>query len=128
MSSQTGKYAIPYTQSSDTVASVAATMQALANRVDLLLGETGIWTPVMAANTQIATVITLARVYPGNVAAAQPGFVAVEVAGSVGSGVIVQHWVDTFTGTSTTITGFTLHAISSTATTRQFSWRFVPVL
>lgn len=128
MSTTTAKYGIQYAQLADTVASLAATMAQLAGRVDLLLGESGSWSPVMAANTVSNTVITLARSYPGNVGAAVPGIVIVEFAGSVGSGLTVFTWVTAWAGTSTTITGFTLNAISSNATTRAFHWRFIPVL
>lgn len=128
MSTTTAKYGIQYAQLADTVASLAATMAQLAGRVDLLLGESGGWTPAMTAGVAIQTNVVLARAYPGNVANAVPGIVIIEFAGSVGGAATVFAWVDTWTGTGTTITGFTLHAISSTTTNRAFHWRFLPVL
>jgi hypothetical protein len=103
-------------------------MAALANRVDLLLGESGVWTPTLVANTASTTAITLGRTYPGNATATPSGIVIVQCQNAAGSGVTLQTWVNTFVGTATTVTGFTLGAICSAAGARTFVWRFIPVL
>lgn len=128
MAAQTTKYKIDYAQLTDTVASLATTIQNLANRVDLLLGESGTYTAAMTAATVHNQAITLARTYPGNVGAAVPGIVIIEHASSIGGAATVFEYVDTWTGTASTITGFTIHALSSTTTSRTFHWRFIPVL
>lgn len=132
MSSFTAKYAIPLLQSADPVASSPTVLAALANRVDLLLGETGIWQPTLVAATAASQAIVLARTYPGNATAggATPaGAVIITLdGGGVGAGVVLATWVTGWTGTATTVTGFTLNAISSTAGARRFHWRFLPAL
>lgn len=130
MTSQTTKYVIPYPQAGDTIAGLAATIQNLAQRVDLLLGESGTWSPNLAANTPTTVNITLSRAYPGN-AVANPntaGIVVVQCRNQAASGVNVQTYVNSFTGTSTTVTGFTLGATASVAAVRDFTWRFIPLL
>jgi hypothetical protein len=128
MSSATAKFVIPYPVAGDAVNQEPVTVKALADRMDLLLGESGSWSPVLAAGVAQASVIVLGRTYPGNSGAAVPGTLIVTPGSSIGSGAIVQHWVSAWTGTATTITGFTLNVISSTATTRTFLWRFLPSL
>lgn len=130
MASQTAKWAIPYSQSSDSVASVATTMQALAARCDLLNGEAGQFNIAsLAANTSGAQAIALARTYPGNTAATPPGTVILQLPGSVGSANPWVWWVDTWTGSATTITGFTLRfQFAALQTNRLVAWRFLPSL
>lgn len=128
MPGATTKYVVPYSVLGDTVASVAQSMQDLAGRVDLLLGESGSWAPAMTANVEASTSIVLSRTYPGNIGAAVPGIVIVQYTLAMGTGVIVAHRIVNWTGTATTITGFDLKAISSTTNTRTFQWRFLPVL
>jgi hypothetical protein len=128
VSASTAKYGLPYSIGADAVSTVDDTMQALANRLDLLLGESGVWAPNLVANTAQTTAITLSRTYPGNSGGSPPGIVIVNTSNSVASGVNVQTWVGTWVGTGTTITGFTLGAISSAAGVRNFQWRFIPVL
>lgn len=128
MSSLTTKYAIPFPVAADAVSAEPTTLAALANRLDLLLGESGVWSPSMTAGVTSSTAIALSRTYPGNAAGSTPGIVIVQYQTPMSSGVIVQHWVATWTGTATTVTGFTLNAISSTTTGRTFIWRFLPVL
>ncbi len=128
MSATTTKYGILYPQLADTVASLAATVQQLAGRVDLLLGESGIWIPSMTAAVVSNQAVTLARTYPGNNGASVPGIVLVQQASTVSGAATVFTYVDTWVGSASTITGFTLHALSSTTTTRTFLWRFIPVL
>lgn len=65
MSTQTAKYAIPYAQNSDPVANLPTIMANMANRVDLLLGETGtVSVPIATANTTVDTTVSLTRSYP----------------------------------------------------------------
>lgn len=131
MTTQTAKYQIAYPQLVDTIASLASTCQNLAQRVDLLLGESGTWNPSMTAGTAISTPITLARTYPGNaLAGAPPGVVIVQAAGAMGAGASAFAWVlpGSWVGSAATVTGFTLNAISSTTASRLFYWRFLPVL
>lgn len=131
MSGTTSKWLIPYPQASDTVASLAATVQNLANRVDLLNGESGVWTNAFTAGTPATTAITLSRTYPGNstlTGGVGPGVVILQPFTSVGSGLTISYWVVSFTGTTSTVTGFTLGGQSSNATTRSVIWRFLPNL
>lgn len=130
MSTTTAKYGIQYAQVADTVASVAATMAQLAGRVDLLLGEAGQFNIAsLAAGTTGNQAIALARVYPGNLALTPPGSVQLQLPGSLGSANPWTWWIDTWTGTSTTITGFTLHyQFAAAQTNRLVAWRFLPVL
>jgi hypothetical protein len=65
MPGATTKYALPYSVLGDTIASVAQSMQDLAGRTDLLLGESGTWNPSMTAGTEASTSIVLSRTYPG---------------------------------------------------------------
>lgn len=130
MSGATTKYAVPYPVLADTVASLAATVQNLANRVDLLLGESGSYNIAsLAAGTVHNQAIVLARTYPGNNAAAVPGFVIVELQGAISSANPWVWYVDTFTGSTSTLTGFTIHTQwAGTQTNRVVTWRFIPVL
>lgn len=128
MTSSTPKYVIPFSDLTDTVASTATTMASLAARVDLLLGESGVWNPTLVANAALTTNITLSRTYPGNSGGAVPGIVVIQLANAFASGVTQQSWVVSWTGTATTITGFTLGTIRSTSGSPTIQWRFFPVL
>jgi len=129
MSSSTSKYVIPYSLASDTIAGYPTTDQNQAARLDLLLGESGQLTTSVAANTTENKVITLSRTYPGNVSAAVPGRVWVELTSTINGGVTFQWWTNTWTGTATTITGFTLSYQYSTAQSgRVYRWHFLPYL
>lgn len=128
MSGATTKWVVPYPTSSDTVAGSPTTIQNLAARVDLLLGESGVWVPTLVAATPTTVGITLGRTYPGNATTQPSGVVIIENANTVGAGVILSSWVVGWTGTATTITGFTLGACCSAAGARTFVWRFLPVL
>lgn len=129
MSTFTAKYAIPVLQSSDPVASSPTVMAALANRLDLLLGESGQASFTGASNTTLSVAVVLSRTYPGNSGAAVPGIVVIQPTSLLGPANNQMLWVDTWTGTATTITGFTLRMQSSNAPSgRLFNWRFLPVL
>lgn len=129
MPSATAKYVIPYALLADTVASLAQTTQDLASRTDLLLGESGSFTASPAAGTTLNTIIALSRTYPGNAGGSPPGIVVVTVQSTVGSTVTWNYWVTSWTGTGTTVTGFTIGMQWSAAQAgRVFNWRFIPVL
>jgi hypothetical protein len=128
MPSSTAKYVVPYPVSADTVSSLAATVQNLAARVDLLLGESG--TLTQAAGATGSGAVVLSRTYPGNTGAAVPGIVIFQANGAFSVGTILDMWVNTWTGTATTITGFTWNWASSPSAPggRTIQWRFIPVL
>lgn len=128
MSSSTAKYAIPYPVAADAVNQEPVTVKALADRMDLLLGETGSFSAVLVANTTLSTVIALARVYPGNSGAAVPGTVVITVTSPVAATTVLNQWVSTWTGTGATVTGFTIGLQASAAITRTVTWRFIPAL
>jgi hypothetical protein len=130
MASSTAKYVIPYAQLADTVASLAQTTQDLASRVDLLLGESGSFNIASAAGGVAgAQAVALARVYPGNSGAAVPGIVIPDLVATYAANNRFNWWIDTWTGSGTTITGFTFRYIWETAqTNRVVNWRFLPVL
>lgn len=130
MSANTAKYVIPYPTGSDTVAGLSTLIQNLANRVDLLLGESGSFNIAsIAAGTQGGTNVVLSRTYPGNVGAAVPGIVIVNYVASLAVGMETNWWIDTWTGTATTITGFKVnYHFANAQTNRVVAWRFIPVL
>lgn len=128
VASTTPKYQIPFTDLTDTVASAATTMASLAARMDLLLGESGVWNPSLTANTPATTVITLSRTYPGNAGGSTPGIVIVQRMNAFASGNAQHYWVVAFTGTATTVTGFTLGTISTQTHSPTLVWRFLPIL
>lgn len=129
MSSTTTKYGIAYPQLADTIASLAATVQSLAGRVDLLLGESGLISYTGTAGVTTNTNITLARTYPGNVGAAVPGIVWVQLQGVLTTPAAFTWWTTSWLGTATTITGFTLGMqFTNAQTARPIAWRFLPVL
>lgn len=129
MSSQTAKYLIPYALIGDTVASLAATMQNLAARTDLLLGEAGQYSASPGANVTHSQAIVLARTYPGNVGAAVPGFVLLNLPATATSALTWNFWITAWTGTAATITGFQINTSFSAAQAgRLINWRFIPVL
>lgn len=128
MSANTAKYVIPYATTLDPVAQIAAIMQSQSNRVDLLLGESASIAAAVTANVVFSQAVVLARTYPGNATGATPGTVIITPSSAFGSGATVFWWITAWTGTATTVTGFTINLISSTTTTRTFQWRFLPVL
>lgn len=129
MAGSTAKYGIPLLTVADPVAQIATIMSNLANRVDLLLGESGQVSFTGAATTDLPVAVVLSRVYPGNNAAAVPGIVIVQPVSLLTSASNQMWYVNTWTGSGTTITGFTIHLHSSTApAARLFNWRFIPVL
>lgn len=129
MSANTAKYVIPYPVPADTIAGLAATIQNLANRVDLLLGESGTFSKNFAASTSVSTAISFARTYPGNATAQVPGILIPVLDATYANPNTVNWWVNTWTGTATTVTGCTLWMQWSNAqTARPINWRFFPVL
>lgn len=130
MSTFTAKYQIPVLQSSDPVATAPTVMAALANRMDLLLGEAGAFTASPAAATTLSVPIVLGRTYPGSNVGTVPGSVFLQVpTTTVGSGTTWNWWVTAWTGSASTITGFTLNMQWSVAqVSRVFHWRYLPVL
>lgn len=126
MSSNTTKYVIPYPQTTDTIAAEPTTVQNLANRLDLLLGEAGTFNVTGTSGSQA---ISLGRTYPGNVSAAVPGIVVINTSVTMGATLQFNLWVQSWTGTATTITGFTIGwAASASQSARPVLWRFLPVL
>lgn len=128
MPGSTPKYVIPYAVAADTVASWPQSQQDQAARLDLLLGESGVWTPTLTANTAATTAITLSRTYPGNASGTTPGMVQIMRMNAFGSGATQMYWVINFTGSVTTVTGFTIGTISSAAGSPTLVWRFLPIL
>lgn len=129
MSSFTAKYAIPVLGSGDPVASTPTVMAALANRVDLLLGEAGQLSLTLVANTTLSVAVALSRVYPGNNAAAVPGTVSWIMRATLSQPNTINVWVNNWLGSATTITGFTLNFQAPNAqAARLIDWRFLPVL
>lgn len=126
MSSFTAKYQIPVLGAGDPVAMTPTVMAALANRVDLLLGESGTYSQTGTSGTQA---VSLARTYPGDTGAAVPGWVLFQFRSTLASGVVIAHWITAWTGTATTITGFTINwQASNPQSDRTVHWRFLPVL
>ena len=66
MPGSTPRYGIPYSTGADGVHTIDQTMQALADRVDLLLGETGSDTITAAGAGTVSKRITYARTYPAD--------------------------------------------------------------
>lgn len=129
MSGLTTRYSIPLLQSSDPVANAPTVLAALANRLDLLLGEGGQVSFTGAASTTLAAAVVLSRTYPGNSGAAVPGIVILQPTSLLGPSNNQMLWVDSWTGTATTITGFTIRLQSTNAVAgRLFNWRYLPVL
>lgn len=130
MAGNTTKYVIPYVSMADAVASIATVMQNLANRVDLLLGESGQYNIAsVAAATTHSQVITLARTYPGSNVGTPPGIVIVNLPGTATSALAWNFWITAWAGSASTITGFQLNTSwSSAQTNRVVSWRYLPVL
>lgn len=127
MSGLTTKWSIPYIQPSDPVANAPTVNQAQANRMDLMLGESGSFTYSPAAGATTNTAIVLSRTYPGNNVGV-PGIVHVMLYGTLGTSTF-DWWVGTWTGTGTTITGFTLSTKWSVLqASRTVVWRYLPTL
>lgn len=130
MSTLTAKYAIPQLTTADALAGTPTVLTNLANRLDLLLGESGSFVASPAATTTLTTPITLSRTYPGNATAgAPPGSVFVWVQTTVGGATTWNYWVTGWLGTTTTVTGFTIGMQWGTAqVSRTFNWRYLPSL
>lgn len=130
MPGATTKYALPYSVLGDTVASVAQSMQDLAGRTDLLLGETGSFTVASTGiDTTVTNAIVLSRTYPGNNAGANPGSVWLWHELTQSTATAWTWWVDTWTGSASTITGFSIRQRWSTNQSgRVFHWRYLPSL
>lgn len=128
MPSSTPKYIIPFSSAGDAVTSVPSTSANLAARLDLLLGEAGTFTASGTAATTFSQAIVLSRTYPGLTAGAVPGSVWFWHNQILGSGNTFNYWINTWTGSGTTITGFTFNCqFSAVWTSRVFTWRFLPV-
>lgn len=132
MTTNTAKWVIPQLTTADTLAATPTAMTNLANRVDLLLGEGGQFTASPAAGTTLTQAIVLSRTYPGNnapVAPAIAGSVWVWCAATIASTTSFNWWITAWTGSATTITGFSISMQWSAAqVSRGFFWRFLPVL
>lgn len=129
MTTTTAKYGLTQLTTADTLASTPTAMTNLANRLDLLLGEAGQASFTGAAATTISVAVVLSRTYPGNTGATVPGIVMIQHVQLLGSGNTQNLWISGWTGTATTITGFTINMQSSNApSARLVSWRFLPVL
>lgn len=64
MTATTARYGVPYATSGDSVASLDQTLQAMAEHLDLLLGETGDNTVQAAGAGEVSKRINYARTYP----------------------------------------------------------------
>lgn len=129
MSLTTAKYVLPYPVAADAVSNEPVTLAALAARADLLLGESGSLTLSPAAATTLSTAVVLGRTYPGNSGAAVPGIVMLNLNSTLAAATGFQWWINGWTGTASTITGFTLNVQYSAAqTSRPHLWRFLPCL
>jgi hypothetical protein len=130
MSSSTPRYVIPKLLVSDPVISAPTVLAALADRVDLLLGEAGSFSASPAANTTLLTPVVLSRTYPGNATAGAPaGAVWVWVQSTASASVGWNYWITSWAGTTTTVTGFTVGMQWAAAQAgRVFNWRYFPVL
>lgn len=129
MSGNTTKWTLPFLQASDPVAQTDDIDAARSARLDLLLGEYGFITVSPAANTTVATGITLSRTYPGNnTVADRGGIVIVNLNATLSAATGFSWWVSAFTGSTTTITGFTLSAqFTAVQAGRVLVWRYLPV-
>lgn len=119
MPSQTTLLQVPYATGTDAVNTVDTTMQALAERVDLLAGESGQETKTpSAANVDDTWRVNYARSY-----AALPRVpkVLVQLQQSIGTGTVVQIFAD-----GEDATGFTLHLRASNTTPRPIRWVCIP--
>lgn len=125
----TSKYAIPRQLTSDPIAQGPITMAAMADRMDLLLGESGKFTTSAAANTTTTNNIVLARTYPGNVGAAVPGRVWVSLEQTTFGVLSFLWWVGNWAGTASTVTGFGIsHRWDTAQAGRVVTWHFLPYL
>lgn len=129
MSGFTAKYQLPTLLSADPVSQAPTIEAALANRADLLLGEGGQYPITVGAVTTHAQVITLARTYPGSNVGAVPGTVILQLNAGPSAGLTWFWWVTSWTGSASTITGFTIGTQWSAAqAARTMTWRFLPYL
>lgn len=115
MTGTTAKYAIPYATGTDPLGAVAARMQSLAERVDLLNGETGQLTIVPSAiNTTTSVRVNYVRTYAALAAIPRAFVVNNAVVQSTDS---VYLWVSLEDAT-----GFTLNVRASSVTGRNVRW------
>lgn len=122
MSGTTARFAIPTLTAADPVANAPTVLAALANRVDLLLGEAGVASITVAANTAGSIAVVFARSYTGSVGAGSAVFH--EFTSDLGAGITYQIWITGLTGA-----GFTLNfRFSAAQTARSLTWRFLPCL
>lgn len=113
MPGATTKHAIPYPTPTDPVRDGDDRIKALAERVDLLLGETGL----VSITPSAADVATSLRVDYGRSYAPGIPRVMVMVNENVGATLNVNVWP-----AAADATGFTLWIRSSNTTTRQIRW------
>lgn len=117
MPGATAKYGVPYAVGSDDVKTVDNTMQALAERMDLLLGESGIDNIApSAADTVTSKRINYARSYAALAPLVPMPFVAIRE--SVTTSQQVTVWTS-----SEDATGFTVNIRANTTTARNIRWR-----
>lgn len=114
MSASTSRYGLPYSIANDAVSTVDDTMQALAQRLDLMLGETGTLSLASGtADTAVSQRVNYSRDY-SSVGAPT---VMVMQDGNVTAANTVNYWV-----TSPDATGFTLNMRTSNTTSKAFRW------
>lgn len=114
MTSSTPKYAIPYSTGTDGLDTVDDTMKALAERVDLMIGEAGDTsiTP-SAADTNTSVRVNYSRSY------AAAGVPKVLCAVNESRAVATTVWV---WSSAEDATGFTLNIRASSTATRSVRW------
>lgn len=112
MPDQTALWDIPYSLGSDSADTIDDTMQDLAERLDIMMGETGVKTMTpSAADTNTASVVMLSRTYPTNVA----------VMLQINSGFGVTTVVDVYPSNELT-DRFTLNIRSTSTVARDIRW------
>ena len=114
MSSTTAKYAIPYSTGGDLASTIDDTMQALANKVDLLMGEYNDTTITPSAvDTTTSVRVNYSRSYA---TVAVPKVIAV-CNEARATAAVVNVWTS-----AEDATGFTLNIRSSTTAARLVRW------
>lgn len=117
MPGSTPKYAVPYSIGSDDVKTVDDTMKAQAERVDLLLGESGIDNiQPSAADTITSKRINYARSYAALAPLVPMPFVAIRESVTTAQQVVL--WTS-----SEDATGFTVNIRANTTAARNIRWR-----
>jgi hypothetical protein len=114
MPGSTTKYAIPYSDGGDAMGTVDDTMQSMAERIDLLMGETGTKniTP-SAPDTDTSVRVDYARDY----SAVGAPFPMVQINESIATANQAVVWAS-----AADATGFTLNIRASTTTIRSVRW------